>query len=190
MAKVGLPLLVDEGALGITVIAQGVVETGTVELAVRAFERGIAINRLGDVFVRHGKTELTCFLVQGGVGHEAAQHLAVEAERAGFLIGDPAARLALQPLQLILVGGPIILRRDVDRSDLGELAGPEAAENVADAPDREAHDDEAHDDREHHAAVPALGGGAQALQHVLGVRKKSEGRDYRKPGVGATAAPR
>jgi len=104
-------------------------------------------------------------LIKRGVSDETAQHLAVKADRARFFIGDAAACLTLQPLQLVLVGGAVILAGDVDRADLRELATAKAAENVADAPDREADGDQAKNHAHDSSAQPIAGSLANTAKH-------------------------
>ena len=61
------------------------------------------------------------------------------------------ARKLLQP---IIVERAELLDRDLGAPDLGHGRAAEAAENVADAPNREADDQEAHDGGHHRFAEP------------------------------------
>ena len=91
--------------------------------------------------------------------------LAVEAERARLVQGDRAAELAAELLQPVIVDLAELLDRDLGAPDLGDRRAAEAAENVADPPDREAEDKEAdhgdHDD----LAEPVGRGFAETSKH-------------------------
>ena len=76
-----------------------------------------------------------------------------------FLIGDAAVFGPLQILQFGLIGVAVSVGADRDAADLGEIVCAETAENIADAPDREAENDQAHQDRHDDAAEQALGRG-------------------------------
>jgi hypothetical protein len=75
---------------------------------------------------------------------------------------DPAADL----LQLVGVILPKLLDRNFGAADLGHRIGPEAAENVADAPDREADDQAAHDDGHDGLADPGRSGFVDTAKHA------------------------
>ena len=77
-------------------------------------------------------------LVERGLGDQLAEQLAVETERARLIRRDRTAELAAELLQAVVVDLAELLDRDFGAADLGDRGAAEAAENVADAPDREA----------------------------------------------------
>ena len=98
---------------------------------------------------------------------------------------DRTADLAADPLQLVGVILPELLDRDFRTADLGHRIGAEAAENIADAPDREADDQAAHDDAHDGLADPGRGGFVNTAKHAClvlaggDVRMKGWSRPYR-----------
>ena len=92
------------------------------------------------------------------------------AERSGAVGGDALAGLALEALDLELVGVAERLGRDLHVADLGDRGAHAAPEDVVDAPDREADDQEAEQDGDDDLAEPALPRLAKALHHDDGTR--------------------
>jgi hypothetical protein len=75
---------------------------------------------------------------------QLGEDLAVEAERARLLHGDRLADLTADLLQPIVVDLAKLLGGDLGPPDLGGGGAAESAEDVANAPDREAADQERH----------------------------------------------
>ena len=105
-------------------------------------------------------------LVEHDFGDELADHLAVDAERARLLHGELAAELAAELLQPIVVDLAELLDRDLGVADLGDGRTAEAAENVADAPDREAEHQKADDGGHDDLAEPVGRGFAETSKHA------------------------
>ena len=81
------------------------------------------------------------------------------------VIGRPS--LAAELLQAVGVELAELFDRDLGAADLDRRIEPEAAENIADAPDREADDQAAHDDGHDAPAEPGRGGFVDTAEHGL-----------------------
>ncbi len=141
-------LLGDEAGFGIAGLADDVLETRAVELAVGALEARIAGDALGDVGVGDAEPQFGRLFVERRLRHHLAEHLPVEAERARLIGRDRTADLAADLLQTVGIELAELLDRDFGVADVGDRVLAEAAENIADAPDREADDQEADDDEQ------------------------------------------
>ena len=89
----------------------------------------------------------------------------MQTERACLVGGDRLADLPDQPLHLVVVGLPEPLDPDFGRADLGDGGGAEAAEDVADAPDREGDRDQTQQGSGDQAAEPIAGSVLNSAQH-------------------------
>ena len=136
-----------------------------IELAGNAAEGRIVADLLRDQFVRQVEAELTDILVERCFRDHLAEQLPVQTERARLIGGDRLADLPDQPLHLFVVGLPEPLDADLGRADFGDGGGAEAAEDVADAPDRERDRDQAQQDSGDQAAKPIAGSVLNSAQH-------------------------
>src|SRR4029453_15836005 len=130
-------LLGDEAGLGVTGITDDLLETKTVELAVRSAKRRIVGNQFGDLGVGERETERVCALVEQDLRKYLRNRRPVQAYRPRLIWGDRAAELSRILLQPIVVQSPELLDCNFGTPDLGDGRTAEAAENVADPPDRE-----------------------------------------------------
>ena len=87
------------------------------------------------------------------------------AERARLVRRDRAAELAAELLQALVVDLAELVDGDLGAADLGDGRAAEAAEDVADAPDREADGDQAEHDAHDGLAEPIAGGLAYTSKH-------------------------
>jgi hypothetical protein len=79
---------------------------------------------------------------------------------------NPAANGAGRVDGAAKVTGAKLYASDFRAADLGHRIGAEAAENIADAPDREADDQAAHDDAHDGLAEPSRGGFVNTAKHA------------------------
>ena len=158
-------LLRDEAQFGETGLPDQLLEALAVELAVRRLKRRIGHDPLSDLGIGDGEPQLADPFVEHELGNDRRDDLAVEARGARLIESDVAADLAAELLQAIPVERAELLDRDLGRSDLGEGRAAEAAENIADAPDREADDQKAHDRAQDGPANPALRGLSHSSKH-------------------------
>ena len=107
-------------------------------MPVGAAERRIGGDALHDFGVGQAEPHLPRTLIEPGLGDHFAKHLPVETERLRLFRRQRAADLAAELLQALVVGLAELLDRDFGAADLGERRAAEAAENIVDAPDREA----------------------------------------------------
>jgi hypothetical protein len=161
------PLLLDEAAFGKAGLSDDLDEARTIELAVEPAETGVVGNAAGDLVVADAEPQRLRLLVERGLGHQLAEHLAVDAGRARLVGRDRAANLAAELLQALGVILAELFDRDLGVADLERRIEPEAAENIADAPDREADDQAAHDDAHHGLADPGRSGFVDTAEHGL-----------------------
>ena len=140
-------------------------EPGAVELALLVLERRIGDDAPRDFVIGNAKPHLPCAFVQAGFGDHLAQNLPRHAAGHRLVRRDHMAGLPAEHLQRVVVGLPELLDRDFGVTDLGERRAAEAAKNVVDAPDREAHSEQAHDHAHHGAAKPIGGGFADTSKH-------------------------
>src|SRR5439155_25334926 len=66
------------------------------------------------------------------------EQLPLQPERARLIRGDGTAEAAAELLQVLVICVSELLDSDLGRADLGQTRPAEPAENVADAPNREA----------------------------------------------------
>ena len=103
--------------------------------------------------------------VERGLGDQLAEDLAVEAGGARLLGGDGAAALAAQLPKLVVVVLAELFDGDFLAADLGHLVLAKTAENVADAPDREADGQHAEHDAHDDLAEPGRGDFMDIAEH-------------------------
>jgi hypothetical protein len=149
-------------------------EARAVELAVRPLEAGVSGDPLGNLGVRDAEPQRPGALVEGGLGDELADDQAIEAACTRLFHADRLASLTAELLQPVIVDLAELLDADLGIPDLGEGRAAEAAENVADPPDREAEGQEADHGKHDALAEPAGRGFAQTSKHERTVL-------YRKP---------
>ena len=125
-----------------------------IELAVEALEARIVLDDANHVCVRLAEAHAARGFVQRGVGDDLLQHLTVEAELAGLLLGQRTAEAAADLLQPVGEQISELLRRDFGAADLGEARLAEAAEDIGDAPDAETDDQHTEHDGHHRLAEP------------------------------------
>jgi hypothetical protein len=136
----GSALLLHEAGLGKVHIAQGLVEEGTIELAIGSLESRVVHDRGRNELVGDGEAHLPGPLGHDGFGHEVVDHLLVKTERASLLRADDGAELAPEPLQLVGIGVADLLDRDCRVADLSHRGSGCCTKDVANAPDGEADD--------------------------------------------------
>ena len=141
-------------------------EARAVELAVQSPERRV----LGDLPRHLGVAQaepqrLAGALVDHGLGDHLIEQLPVEAQRLRLVGQDRPAQLAAELLQPVLIELAERLDPDFGAADLRERRLAEAAEDVADAPDREADGDQAQDHAHDGAADPIRGGSLNTSEH-------------------------
>ena len=151
-----------------------------VEFAVGSVEGRVVLDAAGDRRIAQAQPHVLGLLVERGLGDHLAEDLAVETECARLVGRDRLAELARDPLDAVVVVFTELLDRDLGRADGGDSIAPIAAENVADAPDREADHQEAHDDAQDDLADPGRGGFVDTAEHgrassVLGVTGRVSG---------------
>ena len=146
-AQQHVALLIDKAGFGIAGLADDLLEKPAVELAVRPAEIRIVGDAADDVGIADAEAQRLGLLVERGFGDQVAERLPVEAERARLVGRDRAAEPAAELAQLVVIKLAKLLDRDFGVADLDRRIEAEAAENVADAPDREADDQDAHDER-------------------------------------------
>ncbi len=156
----------DIAAFGETGLADDLLEAGAVEFAVGRQEAGVAGDALRDIGVGQAEPEILGLFVERGFRHQLTEQLPVEAEAARLVGRDRPADPAADLLQLVGVILAKLLDRNFGAADLGHRIGAEAAENVADAPDREADDQAAHDDGHEGLADPGRSGFVDTAKHA------------------------
>ncbi len=155
------PLLLEEAAFAQADFAEIGVESRAVEAAVGALEDG-RVGKLARHFLRgHGEAQAAGLLVKRRLADHLVQHLPVESDEARLLAGEAAAAL-LDLGDALLEGAAEGLDADVGAADRGDAVRAIAAEDVADAPDREADDQEPEQNDENSLAEPRLGCAANA----------------------------
>ena len=97
-------------------------------------------------------------LIEQNFRDDLADDEPIDTHRAGLLAGDRAAELPRKLLQAVVVEHAELVDRDLGAPDLGRRGPTEAAENVADSPDREA-DDQKADDAGHDRFAEPIGRG-------------------------------
>ena len=107
-----------------------------------------------DVGVGLAKAHAARGLVDGGVGNDVLQHLAVEAELARLLRGQGTTEAAADLLQSVGVQIAELLGRDFGAADLRQGRLSKALEDVCDTPDAETDDQHAEHDGHHRLAEP------------------------------------
>jgi hypothetical protein len=125
------PLLGHEALLGIAGLANGLLEAHGVERAGGRLEAGLGGDPARDLGVGKAEPQRARPLVEGDLGGQLRQDLAVEAERARLIRGDRPADLAADLLQLIVVDPAELLGGDLGLPHLGGGGEAETAEDVA-----------------------------------------------------------
>jgi hypothetical protein len=115
--------------------------------------------------VGNAQAHLAGLLAHDRLGHEVGHDLLVDSEELGLLRGDHRAELPPEPLQLVVVGIANLIDRDLGIADLRDRGRSAGAENVPDAPDREAQDQNAEQDGGYDLADQALPGQAHSSKH-------------------------
>ena len=141
------PLLLDKTAFGESGLTDELLEPRAVELAIEPAEIGIAGDAAGDLGIADAEPQGRSFLIERRLGHQLAEQLPVDAARTRLLGRDRLPQLAADLLQAVGIELTELLGRNFGLADLDCRIEPEAAENVADAPDREADDQSAHNRR-------------------------------------------
>src|SRR5215468_4472608 len=144
----------DKAGLGVAGITDDLLETKTVELAVRPAKRRIVGNQFGDLGVGERETERVRALVEQDLRKYLRDRRPVQAYRPRLIWGDRAAELPRILLQPIVVQSPELLDCNFGTPDLGDGGAAEAAENVTDSPDRETDHQEADNGGHHRLAEP------------------------------------
>ena len=160
-------LLGHEAGLGVAAIANEILEARAVEFPAGIAKSRIAGDPFGDLFVGESEPPVVHFLVKGGVRDQLGDDLPVKTERAGLVGRERAPKAAAELLQAVVVEAAELLDRNLGSANLGGGVLSEAAENVADAPDREADDQQAHDDGHHGLAEPIGSGFVNTAEHAL-----------------------
>src|SRR5262249_24043544 len=153
--------------------ADGRLEAEAVELPVGPAERGIVGDVAGNLCVGKRKAELAGALVEQKFRDDLAQHEPVDAHGARLIAADGTAELARELLQAIVVEHAELIDGELGAADLGHRGTAEAAENVADSPDREADDQKAEDGGQDDLAEPVGRGFAEPSKHALSGLKKA-----------------
>ena len=129
-------------------------ETCAVERAVWPLEHRLGRDAVCDLGVRQSEPHLARVLIERGLSKQTPQQLPVEAEHAGLILRDRPADLARELLEVVVVELAELLDPDLGAADLGDRRTPEAAEDVADTPNREGKRNGAQDHRRDGAADP------------------------------------
>ncbi len=158
-------LLGHEARLGEAVVAQRRLEAHAVELAVQPAERRVLGDLPRHLGVAQAEPQLAGALVDHGVGDHLIEQLPVEAQRLRLVGQDRPVQLAAELLQPVLIELAERLDPDFGPADSRKRRLAEAAENVADAPDREADGDQAQDHAHDGAADPIRGGSLNTSEH-------------------------
>src|SRR5207244_11461045 len=98
---------------------------------------------------------------------ELGENLLVDPKQPRLVRRQRARQLATELLHALGVNPAELLGGDLRRPDLGDGGEPEAAKDVADAPDREAERDEAEDGGHDDPSEPIGGGLADTPKHVV-----------------------
>src|SRR6516162_3332514 len=151
------PLLRDESAFGKSCLPKNEFEALPVELPVGALESRVRSDSPAYLAVRCGKSELPGPLVDHKIRHDLADDPAVEACRARLVEGNVLADLPAKLLEAVPIEILELIDRNFGAADLGEGRSAEPAENIVDAPDREADNQEPHDDGQDNAPKPICG---------------------------------
>ena len=106
----GAALFADEAQFVKAVLAHDVVETHAIEATIETLKHRILEDQASDGLIGNGEAELFHLMVERGFRNHALKDLPVDTKGARLFIGDGAAHLALQILQLRLIGLAIILR--------------------------------------------------------------------------------
>ena len=96
---------------------------------------------------------------------ELSGKLLFEAQRSRLIRRDRAADLTAQLLQAVVVDLAELIDGDLGRTDLGDGRAAEPAEDVADAPDREADRDQAEHQAHDSSSQPIAGSLANTAKH-------------------------
>ena len=158
-------LFVDEAPLGDLVVAQHRLEAHAVELAGRAEQIRIGRDPARHLGIGDAEPQRLRALVDRRFANELPHQLLVEAHAARLIEGDRAAELPAKLLQPLAVELTELLDGDLGPADPRQARAAKAAENVADAPDREADRDQAEHDAHDDSAEPIGGGGANTSKH-------------------------
>jgi hypothetical protein len=140
-------------------------EPAAIELAREAAEGRIFRDPPGDLGVGESESQLSGALVECGFRDQLSQQLLVEAERPRLIGRDGTPDLSAELLQTLVVDLAELLGADLRPADLGETRSAETPEDIADAPDREAHDQKAHDNAHDGLAEPIRRGFTDTSKH-------------------------
>ena len=158
-------LLVEEAPLGDLVVAQHHLEARAIELTGRPEQFRIAGDPARHLLVADAEPQGLHALVERRFADELPHQLLVDAHLARLVQRDRAAKLPAELLQPFAVLLTELLDRDLGAADPRQARAAKAAENVADAPDREADRDQAEHDAHDDSAEPIGGGGANTSKH-------------------------
>ena len=158
-------LFVEEAPLGDLVVAQHHLETRAIELTGRPEQFRIARDPARHLLVADAEPQRLDALVERRFADKLPHQLLVDAHLARLVEGDRAAKLPAELLQPFAVELTELLDRDLGAADPRQARPAETAENVADAPDREADRDQAEHDAHDDPAEPIGGGGANTSKH-------------------------
>ena len=158
-------MLGDEAAFAEAGITDDLLEARALELAVGAAKGRVAGDAVGDILVGKAEAQLARLFVESGFGDELTEQLTIETERARLVVRNRPAHALAELLQLVGVIGAELFDRDFGAADLGDGVDAEAAEDVADAPDREGDNQATHDDAHDGLAEPGGGGLVDTAEH-------------------------
>ncbi len=184
-------MLGDKACLGIAGIADRLLETKSVELAIRSLKGRVGSDLLGDFGLGKRQTKLLGGFVEHDLGNQLPDDQPVQPHGPGLLHADRAAKLPRILLQPIIVQHTKLLDRNFGVSDLGDGGAAETSENIADPPDREA-DDQYPDNQGHDQfAEPVRRGFSDTSEHATSMferspYRQSAGRPYHREPVPAS----
>jgi hypothetical protein len=109
---------------------------------------------LCDIGIRQAEPQLFGELIERGFGNQLSKQLPIDAARPRFFRRDGMPELTAQLLEALVVELTKLLNRYFGATDGSDCIAAEAAENVANAPDRKADHEEAHDNGHEAFAEP------------------------------------
>ncbi len=143
-------------------LLQHEVELLAVELAVGPVEGRVLGGEFGQTLLGHAELHLACLLVEHGAGDELPQHLLLDAERLGLLLGQALAEALRKRCHLAVIGQAVFGRRDRRAAGGDDRVARASRDPARNAPDGEAH----HEDAEQDSGGPVSGGLAKGVEHV------------------------
>ena len=153
-AQQHVALLGDVPRFGKPGLPDHLLEQGPVKLTVDTPKTLVGDDALRDFLIGEAEPQLLGLFVERGFRDQLADQLPVEADGARLIGGDRPAGLSADALELVGVVLAELIDRNFGAADLGDRIRAEAAENIADAPDREADNEAAHDGAHHGLADP------------------------------------